>query len=88
MNQWDQELSRAGLKLSYSKTEFMKIGRFPEEGDLIVNGIKLNETTEFVYLGSKITSDNLIEKEVKHRIGKFTKNVNIQFPNPDIKLSS
>ena len=80
MNQWDQELSRAGLKLSYSKTEFMKIGRFPEEGDLIVNGIQLNETTEFVYLGSKITSDNLIEKEVKHRIGKFTKNLNCLYP--------
>ena len=80
MNQWDQELRRAGLKLNYSKTEFMKIGRCPEVGDLTVNGQKLNEASEFVYLGSKITSDNLIEKEVQHRIGKFTKNVNCLYP--------
>ena len=80
MNQWDQELSTAGLKLSYSKTEFMKIGRCPEDGDITVNNQKIKETQEFVYLGSKITSDNLIEKEVLHRIAKFTKNVNCLYP--------
>ena len=32
MNQWD----RAGLKLSYAKTEYMEVGREPEEGDITV----------------------------------------------------
>ena len=36
MNQWDNELTKAGLKLSYNKTEYMKVGRQPEEGDIAI----------------------------------------------------
>jgi exonuclease III len=80
MNQWDSELRAAGLKLSYSKTEVMKVGRTPEEGVVIVNGQTLKETEEFVYLGSKITADNLIACEIQHRIAKFTGNLNCLYP--------
>ena len=80
MNQWDHELSRAGLKLSYSKTEFMKVGRCPDDGGIVVNEQVIKEVGEFVYLGSKLTSDNLIENEIQNRISKFTKNVNCLYP--------
>ena len=80
MNKWDQELTRAGLKLNYDKTEVLKVGRVPVDGDIIINGHKLKETNSFVYLGSKLSSDNLIEVEINHRIAKFTKNVNCLYP--------
>jgi hypothetical protein len=80
MNKWDRELTRAGLKLNYNKTEILKVGRAPEEGEISVNGHTLKETNTFVYLGSKLSSDNLIEVEINNRIAKFTKNVHCLFP--------
>lgn len=80
MDKWDQELTAAGLKLNYNKTEVMKIGRYPEDGEIIVNGHTLKETENFIYLGSKFSSSNLIGEEVNNRIAKFTKNVNCLYP--------
>ena len=80
MNQWDRELTKAGLKMSYSKTEYMQVGRDLEKGDVIVNGHVLEKTDNFTYLGSKITSNNLMEEEVNNRITKFTRNLIALYP--------
>ena len=80
MDTWDRELSAAGLKLNYKKTEVMKVGRCPEDGDITVNGHTLKETDNFIYLGSKISSDNLIAIEIDNRIAKFTKNLFCLYP--------
>ena len=34
MTTWDRELAAAGLKLNYKKTEVMKVGRSPEDGEI------------------------------------------------------
>ena len=80
MNQWDRELTRAGLKLSYAKTEYMQVGRKPEEGDITVNDHVLNKTNNFRYLGSKLTSTNIMEEEVNNRIANFSKNLITLYP--------
>ena len=80
MNQWDRELTKAGLKMSYAKTEYMQVGRDLEEGDVTVNGHVLKKTDNFTYLGSKVTSNNLMEEEVNNRIAKFTKNLIALYP--------
>ena len=80
MNQWDWELTRAGLKLSYAKTEYMQVGREPEEGDITVNDHVLNKTNNFRYLGSKLTSTNIMEEEVNNRIANFSKNLIALYP--------
>ena len=80
MTTWDNELAAAGLKLNYKKTEVLKVGRCPEEGEITINGHTLKETDNFIYLGSKLTSDNLIEEEINNRISKFTKNLNCLYP--------
>ena len=66
MNTWDRELTAAGLKLNYKKTEVMKVGRCPEEGDIVLNGNTLKETENFTYLGSCLSTSNLIETELQN----------------------
>ena len=80
MNTWDRELTAAGLKLNYKKTEVMKVGRCPEEGDIVLNGNTLKETENFTYLGSCLSASNLIEDEINNRIAKFSKNLNCLYP--------
>ncbi|KAI8511727.1 hypothetical protein Bbelb_108270 [Branchiostoma belcheri] len=70
MGQWDQELSTAGLKLSYGKTEYMKVGRKREKRKITIKGHTLKQTTGFGYLGSKLSSNNLIDEEIDNRIAK------------------
>ncbi len=41
-------MTKAGLKLSYSKTEYMKVGKQPEDNTIIVNGHELKKTTSFI----------------------------------------
>ena len=76
----DRELTRAGLKLSFAKTEYMQVGREPEEGGITVNNHVLKKTNNFTYLGSKLTSTNIMEEEVNNRIAKFTKNLIALYP--------
>ena len=45
-----------------------------------MNGQTLKQTTNFTYLGSKITANNLMENEINNRISKFTRNVNALYP--------
>ncbi len=80
MKKWDQELTKAGLKLSYSKTEYMKVGKQPEDNTTIVNGHELKKTTSFTYLGSKLTSHKFLEEEINNSIAKFTKNLCALYP--------
>lgn len=80
MNMWDRELTAAGLKLNYKKTEVMKVGRCPEDGEVVINGHVLKETDSFTYLGSKLSASNLIEDEINNRIAKFTSNLNCLYP--------
>ena len=58
----------------------MKVGRCLDDGGIVVNEQVIKVVREFVYLGSKLTSDNLIENEIQNRISKFTKNVNCLYP--------
>ncbi|XP_071493217.1 uncharacterized protein [Diadema antillarum] len=80
MSQWDRELTKAGLKMSYTKTECMHVGRDLEEGNVAINGHVLKKTDNFTCLGSKITSNNLMEEEVNNRITKFTRNLIALYP--------
>ena len=66
--------------MSYAKTEYMQVGRDPEEGDITVNDHVLKKTNNFTYLGSKLTSTNIMEEEVNNRIAKFTKNLIALYP--------
>ena len=60
---------RIGLKINESKTKVMKAARAGGvTGNINISGMTLEGTTEFKYLGSTVTSNNMVEEEVKLRI--------------------
>jgi hypothetical protein len=66
----DEAFQRWGLLIAPDKTEVMFVNTEPEE--MTLRGIKLAHTESFKYLGSHITTDGKVDKEVDIRIGKAT----------------
>ena len=62
------ELKRRGLKVSRSKTEYLKTGDVNDGEELKLQGEKLKRAKNFKYLGSTVSSDGRCEEEVRRRI--------------------
>ena len=69
LEEWRKALEDAGLKISRSKTEAMRMGTELEEKVMMAGG-KLPDAVLFKYLGSMITITADCEKDVESRIGK------------------
>lgn len=80
MRKWTEAFTKYGLKLSISKTEYMMVSRNPTKQNLELFDAELAFTDNFIYLGSKIGSDNTMESEINNRISKFSKNVGFLYP--------
>jgi Reverse transcriptase (RNA-dependent DNA polymerase) len=68
---WRQTLESKGLRLSRTKTEYMRCqfsGKNSDDGDISLDGrvIPMNDT--FRYLGSMLQSEEDIDEDVSHRI--------------------
>ena len=61
-------LERRGLKVSQSKTEYLKAVGVDNGEELKLQGEKLKRAKNFKYLGSTVSSDGRCEKEVRRRI--------------------
>jgi len=62
---------KAGLEINISKTKTMVNGRKDsEEEQLSVKDKKIENVTEFVYLGSLLTKDNDGSRKVQRRIAR------------------
>ena len=60
---------RFGLKINRSKTKVMIMSRRPVQTDpIVIEGEQVEQVTEFVYLGSLITSTNDCTPEIRRRI--------------------
>ena len=60
----------AGLKINTEKTMTMVFGQEDIEEELVIGNRKIENVTEFVYLGSLFTWDNDCNKEIKRRIAR------------------
>ena len=58
-----------GLEVNIKKTKSLTTDKLQPELNFRIDGIKLEQVTEFIYLGHKISSSNNHEVAVKHRIG-------------------
>ena len=65
----NKEAVKVGLKMNASKTKAMKINS-KIKTKLEVNGNIIEETENFQYLGSLVTTDGGAEEDVKNRISK------------------
>ena len=70
-NQLVTSAAKIGLKINVAKTKIMKINTRADE-PITLDGTSMEEVNDFVYLGSKITTDGDSEVDVQARISKAT----------------
>ena len=68
LEMWRNALEKRGLKLSRSKTEYLKVGGFYDGEELKMQGEMVKKVKNFKYLGSTVSSDGRCEEEVRRRI--------------------
>ena len=64
---WRNALERRGLKVSRSKTEYLRVGGMDDGEELKLQGEKVKRAKNFKYLGSIVSNDGRCE-EVRRRI--------------------
>ena len=65
---WRNALERRGLKMSLSKTEYLRVGGVDDREELKLQGEEVKRAKHFKYLVSTISSDGRCEEEVRRRI--------------------
>ena len=68
LEMWRNALERRTLKVSRSKTEYLKAGDVDEGEELKLQGEKIKRTKNFKYVSSTVSSDGRCEEEVRKRI--------------------
>ena len=68
LQMWRNALERRGLKVSQSKTEYLKAGNVDDGEEWKLQGEKLKRAKNFKYLGSTVSIDGRCEEEVRRRI--------------------
>ena len=66
-----RETGRVGLVVSPEKTKYMKFSASPSRRSVkgaIINGVTYEGVAEFIYLGTLLSNDNKVEKEIQRRI--------------------
>jgi hypothetical protein len=70
---FDEVVSKAGMEMSVAKTKIMRTTDGPAKEDISMDmGTrgKVKDVTEFKYLGSVITNDGMMSREIEERIAK------------------
>ena len=62
---WRYALERRGLKVSWSKTKYLKAGGVDDGKELKLQGEKVKRAKNFKYLDSTVSSDGRCEEEVR-----------------------
>ena len=75
LEMWENALERRGLKVSRSKTEYLKAGDVDDGEDLKLQGEKLKRTKNFKYLGSTVSSDGRCEEKDPSRLDELEEGV-------------
>ena len=65
---WRNALERRGLKVSWSKNEYLRVGGVDNGEELKLQGEKLKRAKNFKYLGLTVSNDGGCEEEVRRRI--------------------
>jgi hypothetical protein len=66
-----REAGTVGLVVSPDKTKYVKFSASPSRRSMkgaTINGVTYEGVTEFIYLGTLISNDNSVQKEIQRRI--------------------
>jgi hypothetical protein len=66
-----REAGKLGLVVSPSRTKYMKFSASPSRRSMkgaTINGVTYEGVTEFIYLGTLISNENSVQKEIQRRI--------------------
>ena len=66
-----REAGRVGLVINPDKTKYMRFSASPSRRSVkgaTINGVTYEGVAEFIYLGTLISNDNSVEKEIQRRI--------------------
>ena len=75
LEMWRNALERRGLKVSRSKTEYLKAGDVDDGEELKLQGEKLKRAKNFKYLGSTVSSDRRCEEKDPSRLDELEEGV-------------
>ena len=81
-DKWYQVMRQNDMKINTGrgKTEFMSVSRRNEEFDISIGGNRVNQVTDYSYLGVNINSSNRQEIELNKRISKYNSNLGMMYP--------
>ena len=65
---WRNALERRGLKVSRSKTKYLRVGAVSDGEELKLQGEKVKRAKNFKYLGSTVSNDGRCKEEIRRRI--------------------
>ena len=68
LEEWNGLFTRHGLNINVEKTEVLNIGHQREELDIELEGKKLTQGGNFVYLGGAVCGDEKAERELRQRV--------------------
>src|SRR6218665_867668 len=80
MNEIRKGGEAAGLKTNVGKTNTMVTGKENIKEQIELEDIKIENVTEFTYLGSLLTNDNDCSKEIERRLGR-AEGIKAEFKN-------
>jgi len=66
-----REAGRVGLVINPDKTKYMRFSASPSRRSVkgaTINGVTYEGVAEFIYLGTLISNDNSVQKEIERRI--------------------
>ena len=68
----EQQAANAGLRINVQKSKIVRVGYARTTAPMSINGQRVEEVSEFTYLGSVIAADGDTTRDVTCRIGKAT----------------
>ena len=73
-NVLNENAKKAGLHINMKKTKVMHLNLTEPHPLIMINGEELEAVDDFTYLGSNITAENSVQKDISAKINKARNN--------------
>ncbi len=81
-NNLNEACQKYNMSISIPKTETMLISRTPQDLNITINNIPLQQSKEFKYLGSIFTEDGKLDREIETKMSEGQQHNILAGPSP------